>query len=394
MRITSAFVSEQLSAAFDVYDPDLVVSVHPLMQLVPLRVLRRRAAARAKAQAAAVARSGDASALGRARAAASLSGSSSSSSSSSGSSHHLHLHHRHASSAAVTRFDDHHVRDPGQPPPFATVVTDLTTCHNTWFDPRVDACFVPTEECAERARRLGVPRERIVVHGLPIRPGFARPQPSKKFLRRKLGMDPEMPAVLLVGAFFFFFPPLFLCSSFFPLTKNHSQPLLPPPLPRKKKKPTLSGGGEGMGNLEATVRAIVARGEQAAREAALSSSSGGEDTKSARKPPLGIQVVAVCGRNVKLAKELNSASWLPRGARVLATGFVNNMEEWMSAADVIVTKAGEEGAAVVVVFVCVWRVGGSFPLFSSVSREARGRDNAPGKTPFSKKKKKKKKKHS
>lgn len=188
MCLTSAFVAEQLSAAFDVYDPDLVVSVHPLMQLVPLRVLRRRAAARAKAQAAAVARSGDASALGRARA-ASLSASSSSS----------HLHHHHSSSA-VSRFDDHHVRDPGQPPPFATVVTDLTTCHNTWFDPRVDACFVPTEECAGRARKLGVPPEKIIVHGLPIRPGFAKQQPSKRFLRRKLGMDPEMPAVLLVGA--------------------------------------------------------------------------------------------------------------------------------------------------------------------------------------------------
>ena len=185
MRLTSAFVAEQLSAAFDVYDPDLVVSVHPLMQLVPLRVLRRRAAARAKAQATAVARSGDFSALGRARAAAGTS-----------SSHH----HKNVN----LRFDDHHVRDPGQPPPFATVVTDLTTCHNTWFDPRVDACFVPTEECAARARKLGVPPEKVIVHGLPIRPGFARPQASKKFLRRKLGMDPEMPAVLLVGMSFVF----------------------------------------------------------------------------------------------------------------------------------------------------------------------------------------------
>jgi len=192
MRITSAFVSEQLAAAFDVYDPDLVVSVHPLMQLVPLRVLRRRASARAKAQAAAVARSGDSSALGRARA-ASLAAASSSSHS------HSHSHHHHHSSS-VSRFDDHHVRDPGQPPPFATVVTDLITCHNTWFDPQVDACFVPTEECAQRARKLGVPPEKIIVHGLPIRPGFAKAQPSKKFLRRKLGMDPEMPAVLLVGA--------------------------------------------------------------------------------------------------------------------------------------------------------------------------------------------------
>ena len=88
-----------------------------------------------------------------------------------------------------------------------------------------------------------------------------------------------------------------------------------------------------MGNLEATVRAIVSRSEQAAKEAA-------QDGGKKKKPPPGIQVVAVCGRNKKLAQELNSASWLPRGARVLATGFVENMEEWMAASDVIVTKAG------------------------------------------------------
>ena len=316
MRLTSAFVAEQLSAAFDVYDPDLVVSVHPLMQLVPLRVLRRRAAARARAQAAAVARSGDASALGRARAAA-------------GPPSGSRPHRRHGGEGP--RFDDHHVRDPGQPPPFATVVTDLTTCHNTWFDPRVDACFVPTEECAARARRLGVPSERIAVHGLPIRPGFAKPQALKTSLRRKLGMDPEMPAVLLVGAFRFF-PPFFSFAVSLDGKKTSSQLFLfPLSFPTHKKKHTTSGGGEGMGNLEATVRAIVARGEQASREATL----------SGNKAPSGIQVVAVCGRNAQLAKELNGADWLPRGARVLATGFVDNMEEWMGAADVIVTKAGE-----------------------------------------------------
>lgn len=62
-------MGKHLSEAFDLYDPDLVVSVHPLMQHVNARVL----ASRAKR-------------LGRAA-----------------------------------------------PTPFATVVTDFTTCHNTWF---------------------------------------------------------------------------------------------------------------------------------------------------------------------------------------------------------------------------------------------------------------------
>ncbi len=40
--IANLFVSRKISEAFDHYAPDLVVSVHPLMQHVPLRVLRLR----------------------------------------------------------------------------------------------------------------------------------------------------------------------------------------------------------------------------------------------------------------------------------------------------------------------------------------------------------------
>jgi hypothetical protein len=41
--VSSLFVSKQVGQAFDHYQPDMVVSVHPLMQLVPLRVLRQQA---------------------------------------------------------------------------------------------------------------------------------------------------------------------------------------------------------------------------------------------------------------------------------------------------------------------------------------------------------------
>ena len=39
-----AVVAKQLAEAFDAYSPDLVVSVHPLMQHIPVRVLASRAA--------------------------------------------------------------------------------------------------------------------------------------------------------------------------------------------------------------------------------------------------------------------------------------------------------------------------------------------------------------
>lgn len=44
---------------------------------------------------------------------------------------------------------------------FATVVTDLSTCHNTWFHKGVDRCFVATEEAAERARQMGLRPEQV-----------------------------------------------------------------------------------------------------------------------------------------------------------------------------------------------------------------------------------------
>ena len=44
---------------------------------------------------------------------------------------------------------------------FATVVTDLSTCHNTWFHPGVDRCFVATPEAKERALQMGLQSEQV-----------------------------------------------------------------------------------------------------------------------------------------------------------------------------------------------------------------------------------------
>ena len=39
---------------------------------------------------------------------------------------------------------------------FATVVTDLTHCHNTWYYHRVDRCFVATEASKRQALQMGL----------------------------------------------------------------------------------------------------------------------------------------------------------------------------------------------------------------------------------------------
>ena len=79
------------------------------------------------------------------------------------------------------------------------MVTDLTTCHNTWFHPDVDRCFVPTEFARSRALKMGLQPQQVTVHGLPIRPAFSANQQPKAALRKQLGMDGSKPAVLLVG---------------------------------------------------------------------------------------------------------------------------------------------------------------------------------------------------
>jgi 1,2-diacylglycerol 3-beta-galactosyltransferase len=119
---------------------------------------------------------------------------------------------------------------------------------------------------------MGLKDSQIVQYGLPIRPAFSKPTPSRALLRRRLGLNQNLPAVLMVG------------------------------------------GGEGMGQLEATVREIGKKGTVC-------------------------QLVVVCGRNEKLQRKLEEGQWGPN-VEVHAFGFVSNMHEFMNCCDAIITKAG------------------------------------------------------
>lgn len=202
-RISSVFNHNSVRKAYREFQPDIVVSVHPLMQDQPIKALRQ--------------------------------------------------------------YKDDHV-------PFATVITDLTSCHPTWFHTKVDKCFVPTEQVKEQALKRGLEEDQIVVHGLPIRPAFSKPPAkSKEELRGELGLQKDGPVVLLVG------------------------------------------GGEGMGPVEATCSALASRLDHEA------------------------QIAVICGRNQRLIEKLKAGNW---PVHVLVQGFVNNMSDWMAAADCIITKAG------------------------------------------------------
>ena len=174
--------------------------------------------------------------------------------------------------------------------PFCTVVTDLGSASRQWFDNRVDKCYVPSDALGRIATGRGLASNQIVQFGLPIRRGFWKGSGSggnaehnendgaqqQRRLRTSLGLAPDRSTVLVVG------------------------------------------GGDGMGGLSSTAVAI-------------GDALGGVDAET--------QLVVVCGRNEQAAAELAERPW-PTNVGATILGFVDNMEEYMGAASLLVTKAG------------------------------------------------------
>lgn len=159
--------------------------------------------------------------------------------------------------------------------PFLTVVTDLGGAHKTWFDRKSDAIFVPSKAVADEARKNKILPDRLIEHGLPVRPSFWKPALPKEKLRHKLGLS-------------------------------------------KGKTALLMGGGDGVGSLGAIAERVIQK------------LSGSPDNS---------QVIVVCGHNKKLSSSLTSKKW-PSNVRVVVKGFVSNVDEYMAASDLLVTKAG------------------------------------------------------
>lgn len=155
-------------------------------------------------------------------------------------------------------------------PPFITVVTDMVTTHALWFDKRSDAILVPTEIARQRAIQFGMPPEIVKVVGQPVARKYCVPSGDKASLREKLGWPQDKFIVLAVG------------------------------------------GGEGMGPLGQTARAIADSG-------------------------LDVGLIIVAGRNERLKTSLEKTHWQ---VPTLIYGFTREMPDFMRASDVLVTKAG------------------------------------------------------
>jgi 1,2-diacylglycerol 3-beta-galactosyltransferase len=164
----------------------------------------------------------------------------------------------------------HVLKKDSSPPPFITLVTDLVTGHALWYHRRADLCIVPTEGSRQRALDCGMRAAQLRVIGLPVADRFCRPPGDRATLRARLGWPKEKPVVVLVG------------------------------------------GGEGMGPLKKTARAIASAG-------------------------LPLTLVIIAGRNQSLKNSLEAQPW---PVPTFIYGFVREMPEFMQAADILVTKAG------------------------------------------------------
>lgn len=83
--------------------------------------------------------------------------------------------------------------------PFITVVTDLVSLHYAWFSPGADAYIVPTTYAKDLYLNRGMDPERVHVLGMPIDPKFTLSVENKQELQRKIGLEPGIPVILLVG---------------------------------------------------------------------------------------------------------------------------------------------------------------------------------------------------
>lgn len=148
--------------------------------------------------------------------------------------------------------------------------------HAMWLCHHYEHYFVALEETRVHMERLGVPAEKVSVTGIPIDPVFAADK-EKRAMRRKHGLREDATTILL------------------------------------------SAGGFGVGPVEKIVQSLA-------------------ELKSPA------EVVALCGRNGELRERVEqTAAAVGRRAphvAVRAVGYTTEMDEYMSASDILLGKPG------------------------------------------------------
>lgn len=158
----------------------------------------------------------------------------------------------------------------------AIVVTDYDV-HAMWLCRTVDRYYVAIDEASEYLARIGVPREKLRITGMPIDPLFAEPV-DRMEARRTLGLDPSASVILV------------------------------------------SAGGYGIGPVEQLVNDLLAL-QRPWQIVAIAGKA-----EKVRK---------------RLEEISHHAGKLAGGtSRLVAVGFTTDMDKYMAAADLLVGKAG------------------------------------------------------
>jgi 1,2-diacylglycerol 3-beta-galactosyltransferase len=159
--------------------------------------------------------------------------------------------------------------------PVVTVVTDLVTSHAAWRSGQPDRMAVPSAATLRCCRLDGLAADRCVETGLPVTVGF--------------GGGPLAPGERAA------------------LRRSMG-------LNERRFLAVLTGGGEGSGGMARRAAAIVRSSDD-------------------------IDVVAICGRNLRLQRKLSRRA-ARAGGRLKVLGFAENMPDWLRCADVVIGKAG------------------------------------------------------
>jgi processive 1,2-diacylglycerol beta-glucosyltransferase len=158
----------------------------------------------------------------------------------------------------------------------AIVVTDYDV-HAMWLCRTVDRYYVALPESAEYLERIGVPREKLRVTGIPVDPVFEK-RVNQAVARQRLGVDPRAQVVLIAA------------------------------------------GGYGLGPVEQLVKGLLAL-ERPWQIVAIA----GKFEKLRKR----LEHIS------RDAGKLAGAS-----ARLVTVGFTQEMDQYMAAADLLVGKAG------------------------------------------------------
>jgi len=154
--------------------------------------------------------------------------------------------------------------------PLVAVLTDYIP-HSYWIYDTINYYITPSEEVTLRLLKKGVAQKKIKSLGIPIDPQF-NTKVSKETVMRRLGLNPDLPVVLIMG------------------------------------------GGQGLGPIKTMV-------------------------KSLEKVKPKLQEIIVTGINKKLYRSLKRKVKKYK-KKILLLQYMDNVNELMNVADIIVTKPG------------------------------------------------------